>query len=128
MTGERLWEFLTLQKTVNSRIKLKGVKIMSAELEIFEINFDRNFRQHGHTVTFKQIGDRIYDSNLIEILMEVSRNNYWHLEGECGFIGELLGKDISAVLENTDTKQPKNKKLILDNLKGDDFYRIQVSF
>ena len=102
---------------------------MSIELEIFEINFDEKYRQHGHTVTLTQIGNSIYDSNLIENLEEISRQNYWYLEGECGFMGELLGKDIrSAIKSHKNLLEPVNVKLITENLSDDEFYRIQVSY
>ena len=102
---------------------------MSATLEVLSIKYDTLFRQDGHTIIFTQIGNSITDWDIIEPLEEISRQNYWHLEGECGFIGELLGKDIKAVLrEYEGTKEPNNAIFIINNIGDEDYYRIQVSF
>lgn len=101
---------------------------MSAELIIMSMEFDHKIREHGHKITFTQVGNAIYDTELTEKFEEVSRQNYWSLEGECGFVGELMGRDIVALLKDYEGKQPKNIKLILDNVKAEDYYRIEVSF
>lgn len=102
---------------------------MGTSMEIQSIDFDLEFRQHGHRVTYTQIGNSIYDSDLIEKFEAVSRR-YWHLEGECGFTGELSGRDVIALLKDYNGKEPKNVSLILENItqeNADDYYRITIS-
>ena len=103
---------------------------MGTTLEICSIEYDLSFRSHGHKITFTQIGNSIYDDDLIEPLMEISRQNYWYLESECGFTGELLGKDIIAIFKKYKGEESKNTKFILENLKGkeEEFFRISLSF
>ena len=104
---------------------------MSTELTIFKIEFDNNFRQHGHKVTFTQIGNSIYNNTDFQVAIEkTSRQKYWHLDGECGFIGELLGKDIKAPIEHTKyaETEPINAELILNNLEAESFYRVSISY
>lgn len=101
---------------------------MATKLNIYEIGFDLEFDTDGHKVTYTQIGNSIYDSDIIEKLECVSMN-YWHLEGECGFLGELTGSDIHSILSNYDGKEPKNIDLILKKVTdNDEYYRIEVSF
>ena len=104
---------------------------MSTELTIFKIEFDNNFRQHGHKVTFTQIGNSIYNNTDFQVAIEkTSRQKYRHLDGECGFIGELLGKDIKALIEHTKyaETEPINAELILNNLEAESFYRVSISY
>ena len=103
---------------------------MSTELDIFKIEFDEKFRSHGHVITLTQIGNGIYDNDFIEAIQETSRQRYWHLDSECGFMGELLGKDIKALIEHTKyaETEPKNAELILNNLELESFYRVSVSY
>lgn len=104
---------------------------MSTELTIFKIDFDDNYKQHGHKVTFTQIGNSIYNNTDFQVAIEeTSRQRYWHLDGECGFMGELLGKDIKALIEHTKyaETEPKNAELILNNLELENFYRVSVSY
>ena len=104
---------------------------MSTELTIFKIDFDDSFRQHGHKVTFTQIGNSIYNNTDFQVAIEeTSRQRYWHLDGECGFMGELLGKDIKALIEHTKyaETEPINAELILNNLESESFYRVSVSY
>ena len=104
---------------------------MSTELTIFKIEFDDNFRQHGHKVTFTQIGNSIYNNTDFQGAIEkTSKQKYWHLDGECGFIGEILGKDIKALIEHTKyaEAEPINAELILNNLESESFYRVRISY
>ena len=103
---------------------------MSAELNIFKISFDNKYRQHGHVITFTQVGNSIYDTDLQEAIRETSSQRYWNLDGESGFTGELLGKDIKALIEHTKyaEREPKNAELILNNLESDSFYRVNISY
>ena len=104
---------------------------MSTELTIFKIDFDDNYRQHGHKIIYTQIGNCIYNNTDFQVAIEeTSRQKYWHLDGECGFIGELLGEDIKALIKLTKyTKtEPKNAELILNNLESESFYRVSVSY
>ena len=104
---------------------------MSAELSIFKIEFDEQFfRSHGYKITLTQIGNTIYYSDFLEAIIEASRQKYWHLESECGFMGELLGKDIKALIEykKLADKEPKNAELINNNLIDDDYYRVNISY
>lgn len=104
---------------------------MSTELEIFKIEFDNSYRQHGHKVTLTQVGNSIFGNTDLQVAIEETcRQNYWHLDSECGFTGELLGKDIKALIEHTKyaDKEPKNAELILNNLEAEDFYRVNVSY
>ena len=100
---------------------------MGTTMDIFKIELDDKFRSHGHKITYTQVGNSLHDNNVIEKFEEVSRQNYWYLEGECGFTGELLGKDIKALLKGYE-KEPNNAKLIVENVEDEDFYRITVSF
>lgn len=103
---------------------------MSTELNIFKISYDAQLRGHGHVVTFTQIGNTIYNNDLREAIQETSKQKYWYLEGECGFIGEILGADIKALISCTNYKdeEPKNAELILNNLEAEEFYRFNVSY
>ena len=103
---------------------------MSTELDIFKIDFDEKFRSHGHVITLTQIGNGVYDTDFIEAIQETSRQKYWHLEGECGFTGEILGTDIKALVSYTNyaNREPKNAELILENLEMETFYRFNISF
>ena len=103
---------------------------MSTELTIFEIRPDMKFKEHGHRITFIQVGNAIYSNEIREILESISTQNYWHLESECGFTGELLGKDILFAMNKANLKkdEPKNAQLLKDNLKENEYYRIMVSF
>lgn len=100
---------------------------MGTTMDIFKIEVDDKFRSHGHKVTYTQVGSSIYDNNIIEKFENASRYKYWYLEGECGFTGELLGKDIKALLKDYE-EEPDNAELIIENVEDEDFYRITVSF
>lgn len=104
---------------------------MNTELAIFEIRPDMKFKEHGHRITFIQVGNVINNKEFQDILKSISSQNYWHLENSvCGFTGELLGKDIKFAIEKSNLKkeEPKNTQLLKDNLKDNEFYRIMLSF
>lgn len=98
------------------------------ELDIFNISYDKPFREHNRKITLTQVGNSVRDTELIDKMEATSRHNYWHVESECGFEGELMGRDIKVLLKNYTGREPKNVKLILENVEADNFYRISVGY
>ena len=96
---------------------------MSLDLQIYEIQSDYDVETAKTKIILTQIGKTIHEEDLIDNILDACRRN-WHLEGECGFEGEVFGEDLSDILKEyrgTDSTDPFE-------INTDDIYRVTLSY
>jgi len=91
---------------------------MGADLKIYSIQ--QTYKPNEtDSITFTAIA-QIFDANIIEEILNECRAN-WHLEGECGFIGELLGEELQEILDDHEIPYK-------GDIQPEDFYRVSLSY
>lgn len=96
---------------------------MSLNLHIFKQEFNYNLQTDHTDIHLIQIGKTIHEEDLIDVILDGCRRN-WHLEGECGFEGEIEGEDLIDILKEfrgTDSTDPFE-------IDENDIYRVTLSY
>lgn len=99
---------------------------MTSELVIFRQEFSYPEDNEGRMVMKQiEICESINDTEIIDKIIDVCRK-HWHLEGECGFIGECDGAELAEIIgRGLDDCDNKVKH---DEISNSDEYRIEVSW